>query len=75
MDLVKISNIDFLENVNFTKIKELDLYHNNISDIKVLGKVKFEQLLMLDLRGNEINHNKYSSIIEILKSKLNYLIY
>ena len=40
--------------IEFKELKELNLYHNNISDIKVLEKVKFEKLEVLDLSENEI---------------------
>ena len=37
-------NIDNLENANLKELKELTLFNNEISDIKVLQKVKFEKL-------------------------------
>ena len=53
--------------MNFKELKELNLSDNKISDIKVLEKVKFEKLEKLDLSWNEIDKNKYSSIINNLK--------
>ena len=60
------------EKMNFKELKDLNLYDNNISDIKVLENVKFEKL---DLSGNkEISDYKISFIIKILKSKNNNLL-
>ena len=47
--------IEDLTKINFKELKELNLYANNISDIKVLEKVKFEKLEKLDLSGNKIS--------------------
>ena len=62
----QISDINILENVNFTELKELNLSYNNISEIKVLEKVKFNKLEKLDLSGNKIGKYKYSNIINAL---------
>ena len=59
-----------MEYVNFKELKELYLKHNNISDIKVLEKVKFEKLEKLNLEFNKIDKNKYSFVINSLKSKI-----
>ena len=52
--------------IEFKELKELDLYVNNISDIKVLENVKFEKLEILNLSDNPI---KNKSIISKLKIK------
>ena len=52
--------------IEFKELKELFLYNNNISDIKVLENVKFEKLEILNLSGNNI---KNKSIISKLKIK------
>ena len=49
--------LEYLKKVNFKELNELNLYENNISDIKVLVKVKFEKLEILNL-----GHNKISDI-------------
>ena len=41
--------------MNFKELKELYLFNNNISDIKVLEKVKFEKLEKLNLSENKIS--------------------
>ena len=41
--------------IEFKELKELYLYENNISDIKVLENVKFEKLEILNLSYNEIS--------------------
>ena len=59
----------------FKELKELNLSHINISDIKILEKVKFEKLEILDLSENkELSDYKNSSIIKILKSSNHNLI-
>ena len=50
----KISNINIFENANFKELKELNLSHNNIADIKVLEKVKIEKIKVLNLGSNKI---------------------
>ena len=51
----------------WTWTRELYLSSNKISDIKVLEKVKFDKLEILNLEDNEIDDNKYLSIIANLK--------
>ena len=53
----------------FNSLKELDLSHNEISDIKVLENVNFKELKILYLDGNPINYD--STFVENLKSKIN----
>ena len=68
-----MSDVNILENVNFKKVKELNLYDNKISDIKVLEKVKFEKLELLDLGENKlfiIEEYIFSSILFPLKSNI-----
>ena len=50
LSLKKIDNagLELLSKINFKNLKELNLSHNNISDIKILEKVKFEQLEILN---------------------------
>ena len=54
-------------------MKELDLYNNKISDIKVLEKVKFNKLEILYLGYNQISKNQNATIISKLKSKIKKL--
>ena len=51
-----ITDIYFLENVNFKELKELDLSYNKISYIKVLEKIQFVKLEKLNLDDNEISN-------------------
>ena len=43
-----------LGKINFKELKELDLYGNNISDIKILNNFKLNKLEILDLGNNKI---------------------
>ena len=52
--------------MNFRELKELYLYGNNISDIKVLENVKFEKLEILSLSDNKISD---INILEKVKFK------
>ena len=52
--------------IEFKELKDLILFRNNISDIKVLENIKFEKLETLDLSDNKI---KNKSIISKLKIK------
>ena len=54
--------------IEFKELKELNLFGNNIWDIKVLEKVKFEKLKILDLR-----HNLISDIRVLEKVNFNQL--
>ena len=67
----QISDIKVLEKVKFENLEKLGLGNNQISDIKVLEKVKFENLQELYLDNNQIDIIKYSSLIKILKNKIN----
>ena len=67
-----ISDINILEKVNFKNLKILYLADNNISNIKILEKVKFEKLEKLDLGYNKISDDINYSIINRLKSKIQY---
>ena len=69
----QISDNDLLEKVNFPKLLELSLSDNKISNIEVLEKVKFN-LFSLNLSGNKVNKKLNSSLIEKLKSQINYLL-
>ena len=60
--------------MNFRELKELNLYYNNISDIKVLERVKFEKLEKLYLEKNKIDIKKFSLIIKSLRLKIKYFI-
>jgi len=71
----KISDINILEKVNFKELKELYLDDNNISDITVFENVKFEKLKQFKLNNNNLDNNKFSKIIDILKSKVVYFTY
>ena len=46
---------------------------NKISDIKVFERVNFEKLKTLDLSYNNIDEKAYSSLINNLEKKINYL--
>ena len=54
-------------------MKELNLLHNNISDINVLEKVKFEKLEILILDWNQITDIKVLSNIKLKNLKGLYL--
>jgi Leucine-rich repeat (LRR) protein len=54
------------------KLKELDLYGNNIKNINVLEKKKFNDLEILDLGWNKISD---TSIISKLKIKFKEVYY
>ena len=56
--------------MKFKELKVLKLSENTISDISVLEKVRFEKLEKLDLRRNNIVKNKFSSVIQNLKFKI-----
>ena len=56
-------------------MKELYLDHNIISDISVLSNVDFEKLKQLNLKDNNFDKNKFSKIIENLKSKITNFTY
>ena len=58
LDLSKnyISDISVLGKVKSENLKDLDLYHNNISYINVLRIVKFEKLEKLNLSWNKISN-------------------
>ena len=71
----KILDINVLERVNFPKIKCLHFFKNNISDISVFDRVKFENLYALDLKNNNIDKQKFSSIINKLEKNIKYFIY
>ena len=57
-----ISNEIFedLANMNFKKLKELDLSVKKITDIKIQENVKFSNLVILNLGGNQIIDIKVS---------------
>ena len=67
----RISDINVFEYVKFNELEELNLKYNNISDINVFEKVRFEKLNSLNLLTNNIDKKLNSSIIELLKSKIN----
>ena len=56
--------------IEFKELKELNLYRNNISDIKVLEKVKFEKLETLNFNSNEISDIKILENVNFLLLKL-----
>ena len=68
----KIEDINVLERVNFPKIKQFYFYFNNISNISVFERVKFENLSYIDLRENNIDKQKFSSLINELKKYYKY---
>ena len=47
--------LEHLKNIYLKELKELNLFGNNISDIKVLEKFKFNKLEKLDIGSNEIS--------------------
>ena len=53
---VGTKELEILKNVNFKELKELDLSHNEISDIKVLENVNFKELI--DLSHNQISEDE-----------------
>ena len=71
------SDIDILEIVEFPKITHIHLQENYISDIDVLEKIdfnKYDKLKELNLACNSINLEKYSSLINNLKTKFNLIL-
>ena len=74
LDRNKILDINVLERVNFPKIKRLHFFNNNISDISVFDRVKIENLSVLDLRTNNIDKQKFSSIINKLKKNIKFFM-
>ena len=48
--------LEYINDINFKKLKELDLQHNSISDIKVLQNLKMANLEILNLMGNKISN-------------------
>ena len=65
--------IEDLTKIKIKELKELNLFYNNISDIKVLEKVKFEKLETLYLGANEISKSDKNSIKQKLKIKELYI--
>ena len=61
--------INFLENANFKNLKELNLSHNNLSNIKVLEKVKFFELEKLNLSKNKILDINVLENVNLIKLK------
>ena len=57
-----LSEISYLKNAKFSKLKELDLFFNNIKDISSLDKMNFTSLTKLGLSDNFITD------IKVLKS-------
>lgn len=55
------AELTLLSSVNFKNLEELNLSHNNISDIKSLKDFNFRKLKKLDLSFNKINKIKTSS--------------
>ena len=53
-----------LENMDLKEIKELYLFNNNISDLKLLKEFKIEKLEVLNLSWNNISNN-----INIIENK------
>ena len=58
--IIEKENIKFLN--YFKELKELDLSHTNISDIKLLEKIKFEKLeklpyisIYIDIQNKNLN--------------------
>ena len=50
--------LELLSKIEFKNLKELNLFCNQISDIKILEKVKFEQLEILNFSNNKISDIK-----------------
>ena len=70
-----ISDINILDRVNFTELKELNLSYNKISDIKAFENAKFNKLEILYLEHNYILYKENELIIKRLNSKLKNYIY
>ena len=69
----QISDINVLEKVNFPKLRILNLNNNRITDISILGRVRFKKLNALNLFSNGFSKNYYSSVIEHLKSYIEFV--
>ena len=63
IDNEQLKNLCMIE---FKELKELNLYYNEISDIKVLEVVEYENLLKLDLSQNKISD---INVLENIKFK------
>ena len=61
--------------IEFKKLKELNLQYNNISDIKVLENTKYEKLEILDLVNNKISDINILEKVKFKELKKLYLIY
>ena len=65
--------IENLVNMGFKGIKELNLYKNNISDIKALERVDFEKIEKLNLCSNKISNIKILENVNFRELKELYL--
>ena len=71
---------EYLKRIEFKELKELNLFNNKISDIKVLEKVKFEKLEILDLSWNQISDINilekvnFKELKELYLSSMKYMI-
>ena len=65
--------IKILFKIEFKELKELNLSHNEISDINIFEKVNFKELNKLDLSGNNFSKNENNLIINNLKFKIKNL--
>ena len=70
----KISDISVLEKVNFPQLEGLGLSRNYIIDINCLEKINSPNLISISLSDNKINIESNKSLIEKLKSKIDFII-
>ena len=71
-----IIDINVLEKINLPNLKEINLFDNNIEDISVFEKIDFKNLKLkyISLRDNKINKETNISLIEKIKSKIDFFI-
>ena len=62
-------------NIEFKRLKKIDLFHNNISDINALEKSNFEKLEELDLGDNKISDINVLEKVNFKNLKILFLNY
>ena len=56
---LNITIFDYLCQLQFEELKDINLSHNKLVNIKQLAKAKFEKLEILNLSWNKISDIKY----------------
>ena len=65
------NTLNLLTGIKLKNIEELDLSHNNISNVKIIKKFNLKKIKKLDLSFNKINkiENPVKNINKIIKKK------